>query len=120
MRAKKVYEFVRGKDPKTSLGLGIINYRNFNSVDQFMQWLIQMLPIILDVKEIPKDIIYKWSFSTFYDIRAKYMAKIFNFIYDNFEYDDYFIYIPPESLKIAHNVLKATLPNKINEFLNNE
>ena len=48
--------FQRGVDPKSSLGIGIENPRTFTTIDEFINFLIGVLPYILDGK-IPDDIL---------------------------------------------------------------
>jgi hypothetical protein len=56
MRAKMVYEFVRGKDPKESLNLGIYK-KDFKGLIDFTEWFISILPTVLNMQNIPEDII---------------------------------------------------------------
>ena len=95
MRAQFVYEninFERGEDPKRSMSIG--KYRNYrkkitiNTEEELIEALIQLLPLILDTKEIPKDII---NGSTFEKINNKYFNKIRDYVLQYFIGYIYFV-----------------------------
>lgn len=49
-------DFERGKDPKNSMEIGL--YKNFESLEDGISYIISMIPNILGTKEIPKDIVF--------------------------------------------------------------
>lgn len=54
---KKIEEsvsFQRGRDPKGSMGIGLVNMRKFPNMMEFIKWLVKVLHIILDVP--PEDL----------------------------------------------------------------
>ena len=80
MKAQLVSEnldFERGRDPKTILNIGVLNMdKVFNNTEDLIEWLIFILPILLDTKKIPEDIIEgKDDY-----IHDKYFDKIYKYI----------------------------------------
>jgi hypothetical protein len=76
MRAKFIYEkFTEDSDPVKDLGIGLMN-KNFNSIEELNNWVIEYLPLILKTKEIPKTIISQNGKF----IREKYYYKIEKFL----------------------------------------
>ena len=83
MRAQTV-NFERGQNPLTSLGVGILNStKDVNSSEELIDWLIQILPILLKTKKIPSDIISQegcYINNKYFNIIAIYIDKKINYI----------------------------------------
>lgn len=82
MRAKTV-NFERGENPLTSLGVGILNStKDINSSEELIDWIIQIIPILLKTKDIPEDIIgQEGSF-----INNKYFSTIADYVHEKINY----------------------------------
>jgi hypothetical protein len=53
------YHFRRGLSPKAAMGTGTRNMKiNFKNREEVINWTLNNLPLILETKEIPNDIIY--------------------------------------------------------------
>jgi hypothetical protein len=60
MKALTVNEtinFERGQDPIKAMGVGIVNKKNFDTMEDLVNYLIYRIPDILKTNEIPSDII---------------------------------------------------------------
>ena len=79
MRAKFISEkFEETTDPLKDMGIGLLNFRgNFDKIKDFQDYMIKVLPGILETDEIPEDIIYD---SEYHYINDKYFYKIGNHI----------------------------------------
>ena len=82
MRAQTI-NFERKQSPLTSLGVGILNStKDVNSSEELIDWLIQILPILLKTKKIPSDIISQegcYINNKYFDIIAIYIDKKINY-----------------------------------------
>jgi hypothetical protein len=86
MLVKESISFERGGDPKSILGIGYDNPRVFKSADEFIDFLIKVLPILFNGK-IPDDIISRHGKGT---INWNYYEKILEFLRNtNKTYIDY-------------------------------
>jgi hypothetical protein len=80
MRAKLVFEkFSEDGDPIVDMGIGVYTHRNFNNKEDFIDFLIKVIPIILGTDKIPENILHtdggvinKKMFQTIQDHLYKY------------------------------------------------
>ena len=71
-------EFERGLEPKKAMKLGIYTKRNFNSREELADFILNFLPAILQLPEIPEDILGRAGTNKI--INYPYFLKIKNFI----------------------------------------
>ena len=81
---KTLNEFHKGNKPLDTLGLGELNRKDFSSIEDFVDWLISILPTILNTDIIPDDLIInkntKHNPVLNYGINQPYWAHIMNFL----------------------------------------
>lgn len=77
-------KFIEDSDPIQDLGIGIFTYHNFDSVEEFMNFLMKAIPIILGKQKIPRNILsgggaikmeYYWAIKQYLD---KYNISVKN------------------------------------------
>ena len=73
--------FAEESDPIRDMGIGINIYehRDFKTTKQRNEWLVLVLPLILDLEEIPNDLLHR---DGPYLINTKYYDMISNYMYD--------------------------------------
>ena len=116
MRAKMVYEFVRGKDPKESLNLGIYK-KDFKGLIDFTEWFISILPTVLNMQNIPEDIIDIEFYGTV--IPSKYNQLIEDFIIKNYNIKNKQI-IFNNGIIIEYSIFKQFLIEKLKKLKYNK
>lgn len=84
---ESLYNFHKTGDIKSSLGIGILYRRDFESDEDIADWMISILPTILELNEIPEDILIRFrglsgspisNYQTRYydEINPKYINRI--------------------------------------------
>ena len=64
-------KFVADSDPIRDMGIGIYTYRDFNTQQEFCEFMIIVIPAILKFKFMPKDILNDWDI-----INEKYFKQL--------------------------------------------
>jgi hypothetical protein len=83
-KEKKVTEnvnekFTQDSDPIHDMGIGLYINRNFDSYTDMAKFILEFLPDILELKKIPKDIIFN---NNNYYITQKYHEQLDNYLYN--------------------------------------
>jgi hypothetical protein len=112
-----INKFERGLDPKEAMGIGSWDdIRDFDAMDDVLNWTIHNIPFILKTKEIPENIIYPTnSISLFDEFYYSYLDDYFhkhiklNGVYLNFEFivRRVWNYLAKEGFKHPH-IVKET------------
>ena len=71
-------KFTQDSDPISDMGIGLNVKRNFDTHKELDQWIVDKLPYILKMNEIPKDIIKsenKWFPDKYSEKIGEYIIK---------------------------------------------
>lgn len=82
---KEVLNFERGIDPKKSMNVGLFIKRDFNNLNEAIDWIYNHLSAILKIDKIPEDIIMgekrnTSKIHTYLYFKEKYIYKIEDYI----------------------------------------